>query len=32
MSQDLMSALLWILAGLMLVLYLMRRRKRKLTK
>jgi LPXTG-motif cell wall-anchored protein len=32
MSQDMLSALLWILAGLMLVLYLMRRRKRKLTK
>ncbi len=32
MSQDMLSALLWILAGLMLVLYLVRRRKRKLTK
>ncbi len=32
MDQQTMSAILWIAAGLMLVLYLMRRRKRKLTK
>ena len=32
MDNTTLSAILWIAAGLMLVLYLMRRRKRKLTK
>jgi len=32
MSSTTLSAILWIAAGLMLVLYLMRRRKRKLMK
>jgi len=32
MDQSTMSAILWIAAGLLLVVYLMRRRKRKLTK